>query len=304
MNGANDKDSTPYEPQISSYDYDAPLDEAGNPTPKFMKFREVIQKYLPVGQVLPPVPQSKPAISIENIQLTQAASIFNVLPTPVTNSRPLTFEDLHQPYGFVLYRTFLTGGRSGILKINELRDYGIVFVNGQRIGVLDRRFRQDSLYLDLPKGKIRLDILVENLGRVNFGPNLLKNKKGITQKVTFQRQELTGWQMFSLPFDQVNTLSFSQTSSVSNGPVIRKGTFELKTIGDTYLDMSQWGKGSVWVNGHHLGRYWQTGPQQTLYLPLEWLKKGKNEVVVLELLKGEQQQLKSIEKPILDHLNP
>lgn len=302
MNGANYNDKSPYEPQVSSYDYDAPLDEAGNATEKFMKFREVISKYLPKGQTLPDVPKAKPVISIPSIQFTEACSLYDLLPAPKQSSTPLSFEDLNQAYGYVLYRTTLNGGGSAVLKIDGLRDYGIVFLNGVRAGTLDRRLNQDSLALTLPEGKITLDILVENLGRINFGPYLLQNKKGIIGKVLWNNRELKGWQQFSLPFNHLNNISFAGKKLQGNLPVLRKGSFQLDKTGDTYLDMRAWGKGCVWVNGHHLGRYWEIGPQQTLYLPAEWLKKGNNEIVVLELLKPEQNSLQAIEKPILDNL--
>ena len=130
-----------------------------------------------------------------------------------------------------------------------------------------------------------------------------KNKKGITEKVTFNGHELTGWQQYSLPFDNISTIKYSTKAVAANAPVVRKGTFNLTETGDTYLDMSAWGKGCVWVNGHNLGRYWEIGPQQTLYLPVEWLKRGANEVVVLELIKPEQTELKSLDKPILNELH-
>ncbi|MDF7814725.1 glycoside hydrolase family 35 protein [Hymenobacter sp. YC55] len=304
MNGANFSDTVAYEPQISSYDYDAPLDEAGNATPKFMAFRNVIEKHLPAGTKLPAVPAAKPAIALPAIQLTQTASLFDVLPAPKKNATPLTFEDLNQAYGFVLYRTKVAGGGTKVLKIKDLRDYGLVYVNGKRVGVLDRRLKQDSLSVTLPKGEVQLDILVENLGRINFGKYLLQNRKGITEKVMLGKQEVKNWQMFGLPFDQVDASLFKSksTATSANGPVVKRGTFTLTQTGDTYLDMQAWGKGSVWVNGHSLGRYWGIGPQQTLYVPVEWLKKGQNEVVVLELLKPEQKTVKSISTPILGRL--
>lgn len=302
MNGANYNDQNPYEPQISSYDYDAPLDEAGNPTHKFMEFRNVIQKHLPAGRTLPEVPAAKPTITIPAISFTSTTSLFDVLPGATTNATPLTFEELNQAYGFVLYRTTIDGGREGALKIKDLRDYGLVFINGKRISVLDRRLKQDSIWLKLPDEKIQLDILVENLGRINYGPYLLKNKKGITEGVSFNGKELTGWQMFKLPFNDLNSVALKNSKTLSGAPVLKKGTFSLQTVGDTYLNLGNWGKGVVWVNGHNLGRYWNIGPQQTLYVPVEWLKKGGNEIIVLELLKPEQSQLQAVDKPILDKL--
>jgi beta-galactosidase len=303
MNGANYNDHNPYEPQISSYDYDAPLDEAGNPTHKFMEFRKVIEKSLPVGHTLPDVPAAKPTIAIPAVSFISTTSLFDVLPAAKTNATPLTFEALNQAYGFVLYRTMIDGGRDALLKIKGLRDYGIVFINEIRVGVLDRRLKQDSLWLKLPAGKWQLDILVENLGRINYGPYLLKNKKGITEGVQFNGKELKGWQMFSLPFNTIESVSLKNSSFFTDAPVLKKGTFNLQAVGDTYLDLSHWGKGVVWVNGHNLGRYWNIGPQQTLYIPVEWLKKGGNEIIVLELLKPKQTQLQAIDKPILDQLN-
>jgi len=301
MNGANYKDKTPYEPQISSYDYDAPLDEAGNATDKFMKFRAVITKYLPVGVNLPEVPPVKPTIIINDIHFTQSVSLLNTLPIPQTNATPLTFEDMNQDYGFVLYRTKVQGGKSGILKLKELRDYAVVMVNGKTIGTLDRRMKQDSMKLELPSGEVTLDILVENLGRINFGKYLLQNKKGITEGVWFDGNELKNWNMYGLPFANTRAVKFNAASSTTT-PVIKKGSFTITKPGDSYLDMREWGKGVVWINGHNLGRYWSIGPQQTLYVPAEWLKTGKNDIFVLELLKPQQIQLKAIDHAILDQL--
>ena len=302
MNGANYKDGTPFEPQVTSYDYDAPLDEAGNATDKFMKFRAVIAKHLPAGQKLPEVPAAKPSIAINNIQFNKSVSLLNVLPQPVSSPTPLTFEDLNQAYGFVLYRTHVSGGKAGILKLKQLRDYAIVMVNGSAVGTLDRRLKQDSMNLTLPAGDVTLDILVENLGRINFGKYLLQNKKGITESVSFGGTVLNNWQMYSLPFNDVNTIKASNDASTANVPVIKSGSFNSDKTADTYLDMMPWGKGMVWVNGHNLGRYWSIGPQQTLYVPVEWLKKGKNDIVVLELLKPGQNTLNGIAKPILNKL--
>lgn len=303
MNGANFNDKNPYEPQISSYDYDAPLDEAGNVTEKFMKFREVIEKNLPADEQLPEVPKAKPSIATSPVVFTKQTDIFNLLPTPVSKTTPLTFEDLNQAYGYVLYRAIINGGSGQLLKIKDLRDYGVVFINGKRAGILDRRLYQDSLFVDLPKGKLRLDILVENSGRINYGPYLLKNKKGITEKVLLDGKEIKGWQMFKFPFYNVSTLKSKTAAKPQiNVPVVKKGYFTIDKPADTYLDFSNWGKGVVWVNGHNLGRYWEIGPQQTVYVPVEWLKPGKNEIVVFELIKPEQNLLRGIEKPVLNVL--
>ncbi|WP_142683960.1 glycoside hydrolase family 35 protein [Chitinophaga polysaccharea] len=300
MNGANYNDKNPYEPQISSYDYDAPLDEAGNATPKFMKFREVIARHLPAGVTLPEVAAKKPVITTPVINFKRSAGVFSKLPAAIKSVDPLTFEDLNQAYGFVLYRTSIPGGHSGLLKIKDLRDYGLIFVNGKRVAILDRRLAQDSVEVTLPAGTVTLDILVENLGRINFGAYLLKNKKGIVGEVLFNGQAIHQWQQFKFPFDVQPAVTPSATAA--DVPVLKEGSFTLSATGDTYLDMTQWGKGVVWINGHHLGRYWQVGPQQTLYVPAEWLKKGNNKITVLELIKPAANTLQGIDHAILDVL--
>jgi beta-galactosidase len=302
MNGANYNDQNPFEPQISSYDYDAPLDEAGNATPKFWAFRNVIQKHLPAGVNLPTVPQAKPTIIIPQIELKNVAGLDDLKLESKNSQNPLTFEDMKLDYGFMLYRTTIAGGKSGILKVKDLRDFAVVMVNGKTVGNLDRRTGLDSINVSLPDGNVTLDILVENLGRINFGKYLLQNKKGIVGKVFFQGNDVTGWQNFPLPLKTVGGYQPKTGLASLNTPVMKKGIFSLSSLGDTYLDMTDWGKGMVWINGHNLGRYWRTGPQQTLYVPREWLLTGKNEILVFELLKPENQKLSAIAKPILDRL--
>ncbi len=299
MNGANCYDSSYFQPQISSYDYDAPLDEAGNATDKFMQFRSVIQKHS--AQILPPVPVAKKTIAIPMLKFQSSADVFSILPKPVTSPRPLTFEKLNQAYGYVLYRTKVKYAKPGILKIKELRDYGIVYVNGNKVGVLDRMIKQDSLYINIKPGENTIDILIENGGRINFGPNLLNNNKGITEFVSLNGIQLKGWKMFSFPLTNIDKITFNN-SPRKNVPVIKKASFNLDVVGDTYLDMRNWGKGVVWINGHNLGRYWQKGPQQTIYIPAEWLMKEKNEIVIFELIKTEQNEVQCLKQPILDLL--
>ena len=305
MNGANYKSNTPYEPQISSYDYDAPLDEAGNPTEKYRIFRSVIEKHLPSGVKLPEVPAASKAVALPEIKLTQKTYLLNALPKGVVSDTVLSFEKLNQAYGYVLYRTIVDGDKSSTLKIEELRDYAVVMVNGKPQGTLDRRLGQNTLNVQLPAGRDTLDIFVENLGRINFGPNLLKNEKGITHQVLLGGKPLKGWTMYGFPFKDINMFknrAAEAKGGVAAGPVLLQGQFSLTEIADTYLDMSAWGKGAVWVNGHNLGRYWFIGPQQTVYLPKEWLKVGENTVSVLEELKTDKQTLNSLDHAVLDSL--
>ena len=299
MNGANYGEH--YQPQPTSYDYDAPMDEIGRPTPKFFALRAVLARHLAPGEILPDVPASPPTLEIPAIELTQSASIFDNLGPPINSDKPLSFEDLDQGYGYVLYRAKISGPVHAPLKIKQLRDYAVVYLDGKRIATLDRRHDQDSTDLDSTAPSATLDILVENCGRINYGARLVDNRAGITESVTLRDRELTGWQMFRLPFDKVSSLHF-QSTPLSAAPAVHRGTFTVSQPADTFLDMRDWGKGIVIVNGHNLGRYWQIGPQQTLYLPGVWLKKGRNDIVVFEQLKDDCHRLAAVRTPILDQL--
>jgi len=300
MNGANYGGH--FQPQPTSYDYDSPMDEMGRPTEKYFALRAVLAKHLAPGEKMPDVPATTPVIEIPKIELNESASLFDNLGTPVKSEKPLSFEDLNQGYGYVLYRTKISGPVDATLKINELRDYAVVCVDGKRVAVLDRRYKQDSTPLKITGPSAMLDILVENCGRINYGGQLPDNRKGITEFVTLGDRELTGWEMYKFPFDNVSSLKFKSTPN-ADAPAVHRGTFELSQPGDTFLDLRGWGKGIVFVNGHNLGRYWHVGPQQTLYCPGVWLKKGRNEIVVFEQLKDDAHSLAGIKTPVLDQLN-
>jgi beta-galactosidase len=297
MNGANF--GSHFQPQPTSYDYNSPIDEMGRPTEKFFALRDVLKKYLAPGETLPEVPATTPIIEIPKIEFTASASVFDLLGEPVKSQEPMSFEDLDQGYGYVLYRTKISGLPAGALKINKLRDYAVVCVDGRRVATLDRRDRQDSVALT--NAGTTLDILVENCGRINYGRQLTDNRKGITESVTLGDRELTGWEMFKLPFDHAPKLKTPGLAAAA-APFVARGSFELSEVGDTFLDLRGWGKGIVIVNGHNLGRYWHIGPQQTLYCPGVWLKKGKNEIVIFEQIKDGIRPLSGIKTPILDQL--
>jgi beta-galactosidase len=278
MNGANF--SRVYEPDISGYDYDSPLDEAGRPTPKFHTLREVIRKYAPAGTEFPELPKPLPMIAVPRFELTESASLTARLPRVERAERPVTMEAIGQNYGFILYRTRPAKGGKGTLEVAEARDYAVVMQGGRRLGVLDRRLGQTKLEVELAAGE-PLDILVENMGRVNFGPRLVDDRKGITERVTFQGEELRGWEIFPLPLEDPGKLPFAK--GAVSGPALHRGAFRLDQTGDTFLDLRSCGKGLAWVNGRNLGKYWRIGPQQSLFVPGVWLKKGANELIVLDL---------------------
>ena len=301
MNGSNYDTNLPFQAQTQSYDYDAPINEAGNATPKYYVYRKMVEKYYPAGATIPAVPEPKPSMSIPTFTLNEVSTLEANRPKVITSDMPLSFEDINQGYGYVLYESKLPEGK-GWLKVKELRDYAIVMLDGKRLGVLNRSFKRDSIWVETTKPNQTISIFVENLGRINFGTFLNDNRKGITKEVTFAGNTVRGWNIYGYPFTRVDNIKFraAKASDKFEGPVVRRGTFTLDKVADTYLNVGSFGKGSVWVNGHHVGRYWSIGPQQTLYIPAPWLKKGKNTVVVFELLKMTEDKLSAIDHPILD----
>jgi beta-galactosidase len=277
MNGAN-MDKTPYEPDVTSYDYDAALDESGRPSPKYFLFRDAIAKA--TGVSLPAVPSVDAPVTVPAVQLKQSVSLWQTLPQPVHSDHPLTMEDLDQAYGYILYRTTVAEPVSGDLVLDELHDYAQVWANGELLGSLDRRLEQNRLHVDLKKPNTQLDILVENTGRVNFTVAIRGERQGITKQVTLAGKPLSDWQIYSLPMEEPGKLSYSAASC--SGPCFYRGTLEVDRVGDTFLDTNGSTKGFVWVNGRPLGRLWNIGPQKTLYLPGPWLHEGANDVIVFD----------------------
>ncbi len=197
MSGANG--GKQYEPDTSAYDYDSPIDEGGRPTAKFHAMRDVIRKYLPAGEMVPELPSGSPVVAaIPRFELKEAAALAGRLPKPHKSEKPLPMELVGQSYGFILYRTRLERASKGTLEVAEARDFAVITSNGRTLGTLDRRAKQSKVEIDLPGGAV-LDILVENMGRINFGPQLVADRKGIVGKVTLNGEELTGWELFSLP---------------------------------------------------------------------------------------------------------
>ena len=274
-----------YEPDVTSYDYDAPINEQGQPTSKYFALRDLIVKYVPR---LPDIPKPIPVMEIPSIPMEAYSSIWNNLPEPVLSIQPKPFEAYGQDYGFILYKTRLRGRKSGKLIITDLHDYATVFLNGRFIGSLDRR--EGLQTLEIPKSELAspvLEILVEGMGRINFGQFMI-DRKGITDRVTLDGMTLMNWEVFRLPFDS-NFLASIRPASLDatrRGNFFR-GNFQLETLSDTFFDLSRYKKGLVWINGHSLGRFWEIGPQKRLYCPGTWLKIGMNEILIFDLLQTE-----------------
>ncbi len=316
----------PFKPDTSSYDYDAPISEAGWPTEKFFKTRDLFAKYLLPGETIPEPPATNPVIAIAPVDVTECAPAFANLPEAIPDERPGTMEKYDQGHGCILYRTKIPAGPAATLEAAAVHDFGFVFLDGKRVDVMDRRNNHFTVQLPERKKAATLDILVEAVGRVNFGQEV-HDRKGVLAPVKLDGQELAGWQIFNLPLDsrmlahlkfrgsgRESAASFHQesqsrlTSAATvqgfNGPAFWRATVNIEKPGDTFLDLRSWGKGVVWANGHCLGRFWNIGPTQTAYLPGCWLHAGTNEIVILDLLGPEKPVIAGLAQPILNELHP
>jgi len=275
--GANDKGV--YRATVTSYDYDAPLDEAGNPTEKYHAFREVISRYAPVPDELPAI---RPPAREFGVALADPIGLLQGCGGAWSEHAALpTLDDLEAR--LAIFRTELRGGGPALLTFGEVRDRVQVFLDGAPVGVLERERHERAIMLPHTRG--RLELVVEDQGRVNYGPRI-GEPKGLIGPVRLGADELTGWSACVIDLDNLPRLWDSAgptPSALGIGPTAWRARFETDGESDLFLRTDAWGKGLAWVNGFCLGRYWRRGPQETLYVPAPLLAPGTNTLVVLEL---------------------
>ena len=298
----------PFKPDTSSYDYDAPISEAGWATEKFFKTRELFGRHLLSGETMPEPAARNPLMTIAPVEVAACAPLRENLPAAVNDTKPRTMEQYDQGYGCILYRTTLPAGPEAMLEARAVHDIGQVFVDGKRIGIMDRRSSKFGVRLPQRETPQTLDVLVEAMGRVNFGAEV-HDRKGLHEPVKLQPAngqavELTNWQVFTLPLDDAVRAGLRFGPPKLREPAFWRASLRVNEPHDTFLDMRTWSKGFVWVNGHNLGRFWNIGPQQTMYLPGPWLKRGENEVLILDLFGPEKPLIAGLEQPILNQFRP
>ncbi len=311
--GAN---SPGFAPDVTSYDYDAPVSESGEATPKYHALRAALAKYAP-GK-LPEIPKAIPTTAVKEFSFTEFAPLFANLPAPKRDKKIRTMEEYDQGFGSILYRTTLPAlDAPALLTVNEPHDFAQIFIDGKYIGKLDRRLGEKSLKIPAVKAGAVLDILVEAMGRINFG-RAIKDFKGITDNVTVTvdkdgyafNTELRNWEVFNLPDEEsfYESMTFSPLADATKDEAGRlpagvyRTKFNVKRPADTFINMESWGKGLVYVNGHALGRFWEIGPQQTLYLPGCWLRKGENEILVFDIVGPKEARSEGLAKHVIDKL--
>ena len=276
-----------YEPDITSYDYDAPIDEQGRATTKYYALRDLLAKYRPASDPQPAMPEPVSSMTLQPVPMRAYTSLWANLGTAVESVQPKPMEAYGQDYGLIVYEAQLVGRKSGKLTLTELHDYATVFVDGRYVGKLDRREGEKTI--ELPKTESaspKLTILVEAMGRINFAEYMI-DRKGITDRATLNGMTLMNWKVYSLPLKDDWVAALKESAAGERPGVFFKGWFDAAKPADTFLDLSGYVKGIVWVNGRNLGRYWEIGPQKRLYCPGVWLRAGRNDITVLDLHRTE-----------------
>ena len=289
--GAN---SPGFAPDVTSYDYDAPINEYGQVTSKFWELRTMMQKYS--DQKLPAVPKPvAPIITVPKFELTEFAPLLQADGKEASGAIR-TFEEMDMGWGTMIYTTKLPEIKAKSILTADFHDFAQVFINGKYIGKIDRVKNEKSLTLPPVSKDAKFTIIVEGMGRINFG-RAIKDFKGIVSDLTITSEydnmetiwKPLQWSNTAIADDYdtaVKTLALKHLPAGQDilKPGYHRGYFNLKKVGDTFLNFETWGKGQVWVNGHAMGRIWSIGPQQTLYIPGCWLKKGRNEIIILDVV--------------------
>lgn len=272
-----------YMPDVTSYDSDAPIDEIGKLTDKYYAIRDVISRYVNIEEnILLEDVMTKSYGQVACVETVDLFKALTMISEPVKSVTLRSMEQLGQDKGFILYRTFVKGPvEKSPLYIQGLRDRAQIFVDLKPVGTIDRNEAVNSpIYIEIPAEGIQLDILVENQGRINYGPHLF-DMKGILEGVRLENRFIYHWEIYTLPLDDLTKLQFGPQCE-SQLPVFCRGEFEVEEPETTFVSVDGWNKGLVYINGFNLGRYWYIGPQETLYVPKCLLKEGINEVVVFE----------------------
>ena len=266
---------------MTSYDYASPVDEQGRPTAAYHALRKQLASYLPAGETLPDVPAPIPTMTLPEIKLDYWTSVWDHMPRPIETEQPATFESLGQNQGLMVYRTKLPAGAKGTLSFGRVSDYAQVLVDGKAVGTLDRSQGQRTRTRQLGRRGLRLG----RAGR-RHGPHQFQHRDGTRPQRDFGRRETRrrgADALADVPLSARRTVGDGvvQEPRAGHPPgVLSSGYLSaLDAVADTFVDTSKYSKGMVWVNGHNLGRYWQIGPQQRLYCPASWLRKGDNDIV-------------------------
>ena len=294
--GANDGGEGGYEPDLTSYDYGAPIDEQGRPTKAYFEYRKII--FDAIGVEPPPVPDEIPAMSFDAVVPSFYANIRDNVAQEIETSRPLYFEKMDQNQGMAFYRTSVPAGDAAELTYDCIADYAQVWLDGKRIATIDRRRRKSSIAIPERGKSAALEIVVEAMGHINFGKGMRSDRKGIVGEVYIDGKPLENWHIALKPLsgESVAKAKASDGRDGFSGGHFR-AVVKLDKTADTFVDMSKWKKGTVYVNGRNIGRYWNVGPQLSLYCPAPFLVCGENMIDIMELELTEPQPIRALARP-------
>ena len=300
MNGCSARGVTDL-PQVTSYDYDALLDEQGNPTPKYFAVQKMMETYYPEYPQIKPL--TKESFELRDIALSEKVSLFETLPDlaqPVESLYPVKMEDLGQSYGYLLYRTEASwDADEEKIRVIDGRDRMQLFVDGKLMATqYQAEIGQDIFVAGEKKTTHRIDVLMENMGRVNYGHKFLADtqRKGIRTGVCKDLHFLLNWQQYPLSFENTENIDFSKGWQPEQ-PAFYAFDFEMKALKDTYLDLSGFGKGLAFVNGVNIGRFWNVGPTLSLYIPHSLLKEGNNRIIIFETEGEYEESINLVNQP-------
>ena len=300
MNGCSARGVTDL-PQVTSYDYDALLDEQGNPTPKYFAVQKMMETYYPEHPQMKPL--TKESFELRDIALSEKVSLFDTLPDlaqTVESLYPVKMEDLGQSYGYLLYRTEASwDADEEKIRVIDGRDRMQLFVDGKLMATqYQAEIGQDIFVAGEKKATHRIDILMENMGRVNYGHKFLADtqRKGIRTGVCKDLHFLLNWQQYPLSFENTENIDFSKGWQPEQ-PAFYAFDFEMKALKDTYLDLSGFGKGLAFVNGVNIGRFWNVGPTLSLYIPHSLLKEGHNRIIIFETEGEYEESINLVNQP-------
>jgi beta-galactosidase len=295
--GANDGGEGGYEPDLTSYDYGSPINEQGLPTKEFYAYRDII--FGALGVEPQPVPAALPAFRFSPVKPRFYANLRDNLERSKKYSKLVSFEDMSQNQGMAIYRTVLPAGAREELHFEKVADYAQVWLSGKRIATIDRRKKRTAIFVPERSESAVLEIVVEAMGHINFGTGMRDDNKGIIGAVKLGEKTLDDWTVSLKPLSEESVFSAKKSPHDDSFPGGHyRVELEVKEPADTFIDMSKWIKGTVYVNGKNIGRYWNVGAQQSLYCPAPFWKKGKNIIDIVELEAAESREISGMEKPL------
>jgi beta-galactosidase len=294
--GANDGGVGGYEPDLTSYDYGSPINEQGRAVKEYYSYRKIISESL--GESLPAIPEAVPCITFAPLMPEFYANLRDNLEAPRKYEKLESFEAMGQNQGMAIYRTVLPQGDLASLSFEKVADYAQVWLDGKRLATIDRRKKLEPVTIPAREREAVLEIVVEAMGHINFGRGMRYDRKGIIGDVWLGGMKLSDWTVSLKPLTEDSVVNAKRGKRDGFAGGHYRATLKLENVADTFIDMSKWVKGTVYVNGRNIGRYWNIGPQLSLYCPAPFLKKGENTIDIIDLEVSKPMPIRGLSKPL------